>query len=174
MKHIILLIFLYGAALFISLEVRPIFFPPPDNLRDAKNKLLGTWSGAEGWGHFEVKNEIDFHTDWTYIKKVKNNNEELNEDSGFYAIDTVRDTKTNNYFFTVSLDAGGKGENWYFKNGDTLYPEKWGSRFMKNPGLLDRLLWFLCVPCLVGYFPARFFWKKVSHFGTDQIHPPRS
>jgi hypothetical protein len=157
-------------ALFISTELRPIFFPPPDSFKDAKNKIIGTWSGAEGTGHFEVRNEIDFHPDWTFILRVKDGNEDWKETTGYYEIDTVRDIKTHQYYFTVSLSTVGRGGYWYFKNSDKLYPEKWGSRFTKNLGLVDGLLWSLVVPCLIGYFPARFFWSKVNQWGRDGVH----
>ena len=163
MKYFFLLIGFYAGALFLSLELRPIFYPPPGSLKDAKAGIVGTWTGTEGIGHFEMKDEIEFREDWTYALHTSGGDEDWNVRTGFYSIDTTRDTPARLLTVTVSLGGMSRGATWYFKNCDKLYPRGRGIRFTKNSGIADGLVWYIFLPCLMASVPFIIVRKKNHH-----------
>jgi hypothetical protein len=144
--------------------LRPIIIKPPYSIADAKSIIVGTWNGSEGIGHYEVREEIDFHQGHTYTLRVENADRGWDEVNGYYDIDTIRDSRTNDLHYAVSFSTSLRGGGMYFKGGNKLYAAKGNAEITKNWGLFGGLLWLLVVPCLIGYFPTKFLWRKVNQW----------
>lgn len=168
MKRLFLLLIMYGIALSISMEIRPIFFPSPDSFKEAKDKLVGTWEYSSGG----VKYEIEYYPNWTYTLKTKTGGEDWKETTGYYEIDTVRDVNTNILYFKES-ETSHRGGDLYFKSGDKLYFWGWRDQYpyVKNWGIASSLLWLIAVPCVLLVLPSWLLWNKVIHWNLNFMRP---
>ena len=163
MRHTILLLLLYGAALFISCELRPFIIQPPDNLPDAKQEILGLWTGTEGWGSWEDKLEIEFRSPYAYTIRSKQRGEEWKETDGYYQIDTTHDRSTGALRCAVQLDNVRKDDFWFFRGGDVLYPAQGSARVSKNLSFTGILVWYVLIPAALMSAPGILLWHKVDH-----------
>jgi len=174
MRHTILLILLFGIALFFSLELRPFVITPPENIAGAKSLIIGVWTGTEGSGSFEEDVEIDFHSSYSFTMKIKPRNEEWSETNGFYEIDTVRDRQTNALRCAMSFSIAPRKDYWYFSGGDVLYAGMGSARLVKNMNSIGKLIWYVVIPCAIMFWPARLLWDKIYFESAEKILPPAS
>ncbi len=160
MKHLILLAFLYGASLLLSLESRPFALDPPYTIATAKEEILGVWRGEEGQGRYETRIEIVFASRHAYTLRTKTGSEEWQEMTGFYDVIRTRDPSTGDSIFAVSFSE--TRDLWYFRGGEKLYTQRGGHVVSKDLDWRGTLVWMLVFPVALAALPARLLWHKVG------------